>query len=406
VTVEPAEQLNRSAAVDRLLTRGVVDVIVRDELREKLLQHPPLRVKLGFDPTRPDIHLGHYAVLRKLREFQQLGHDVIVIIGDWTAMIGDPSGLSAQRTMLEAEEVRRNAQTYLDQVFLVLSPERTQVVWQSSWYESFNLADVIKLASKYTVAQMLARDDFAKRYAKGAPIAITEFLYPLLQAYDSVAIQANVEIGGTDQLFNLLVGREIQREMGMEPQDVLTVPILVGTDGVQKMSKSLGNFIAVTEPPREMFGKLMSIPDAVMSEYLRLLTDIPTTEIDATLAAAEAGKINPRDVKEKLAAAIVADLHSPPEAEEARAEFERVFRRREIPDEISEIAVPREEQIVPLLITAGMAKTRNEARRLIAQGGVQLDGQRIVEAEQLVRLEEPVVLQVGKRRFVRLIPTA
>jgi tyrosyl-tRNA synthetase len=406
VTVEPVEQLNRSAAVDRLLTRGVVEVIVRDELREKLLQRTPLRVKLGFDPTRPDIHLGHYAVLRKLREFQQLGHDVIVIIGDWTAMIGDPSGVSSQRTMLEAEEVRKNAETYLDQVFRILSPERTQVVWQSSWYRSFNLADVIQLASKYTVAQMLARDDFAKRYAKGAPIAITEFLYPLLQAYDSVAIQADVEIGGTDQLFNLLVGREIQREMGMEPQHVLTVPILVGTDGVQKMSKSLGNYIAVTEPPREMFGKLMSIPDAVMGEYLRLLTDLPVEEIDAMLEAAEKGEINPRDVKEKLAVAIVSDLHSPEAADEAQAEFERVFRRREIPDEIPKIAVPSEAQIVPLLITAGMVKTRNEARRLISQGGVRLGGKRIVEAEQSVRLEEPVVLQVGKRRFVRLIPTA
>lgn len=404
MTVEHVEPSDRSAAVERLLTKGAVDVIVRDELRQKLLGETPLRVKLGFDPTRPDIHLGHYAVLRKLREFQQLGHEVIVIIGDWTAMIGDPSGVSAQRRMLEAEEVQRNAQTYLDQVFKVLSPERTQVVWQSSWYRTFGLANVIQLTSKYTVAQMLAREDFAKRFARGAPIAITEFLYPLLQAYDSVAIRSNVEIGGTDQLFNLLVGREIQREMGMEPQHVLTVPILVGTDGVQKMSKSLGNYIAITETPREMFGKLMSIPDEVMGDYLRLVTDFSTEEIDRMLAEAASGAVNPRDIKERLALAIVTDLHSAEAAEDARAEFERIFRRHEHPEDLPEVAVPGEAHIVDVLLTAGMAKTRNEARRLISQRGVRLAGERIEDTEQIVRIEEPQVLQVGRRRFIQLIP--
>ncbi|CCF83059.1 tyrosine--tRNA ligase [Nitrolancea hollandica] len=404
MTVEYGEPSDRSAAVERLLTKGTVDVIVRDELRQKLLGETPLRVKLGFDPTRPDIHLGHYAVLRKLREFQQLGHEVIVIIGDWTAMIGDPSGMSAQRKMLEAEEVQRNAQTYLEQVFKVLNPERTKVVWQSSWYKTFGLADVIRLTSKYTVAQMLAREDFAKRFSRGAPIAITEFLYPLLQAYDSVAIRANVEIGGTDQLFNLLVGREIQREMGMEPQHVLTVPILVGTDGVQKMSKSLGNYIAITESPREMFGKLMSIPDEVMGDYLRLLTDYSTEEIDRMLADAASGAVNPRDIKERMALAIVTDLHGAEAAEDARAEFERIFRRRETPEEMPEVSIPGEAHIVDVLLTAGMAKTRNEARRLITQGGVRLAGERIEDTEQIVRIKEPRVLQVGKRRFIQLIP--
>ena len=404
MTVEHVEQPDRSAAVERLLTKGAVDVIVRDELREKLLSETPLRVKLGFDPTRPDIHLGHYAVLRKLREFQELGHEVIVIIGDWTAMIGDPSGVSAQRRMLEAEEVQRNAQTYLDQVFKVLSAERTKVVWQSSWYKAFDLANVIQLTSKYTVAQMLAREDFAKRFARGAPIAITEFLYPLLQAYDSVAIRANVEIGGTDQLFNLLVGREIQREMGMEPQHVLTVPILVGTDGVQKMSKSLGNYIAITETPREMFGKLMSIPDEVMGDYLRLLTDFSAEEIDQMVADAASGAVNPRDIKERLALAIVTDLHSAEAAEAARAEFERIFRRREHPEDIPELSIPREASIVDLVLMTGRAKTRNEARRLITQGGVRLAGERIENPEQSVRIDEPRVLQVGKRHFFGLIP--
>ncbi len=404
MTVEHVEQLDRSAAVERLLTKGAVDVIVRDELREKLLAETPLRVKLGFDPTRPDIHLGHYAVLRKLREFQQLGHEVIVIIGDWTAMIGDPSGVSAQRRMLEAEEVQRNAQTYLDQVFKVLSAERTKVVWQSSWYKAFDLAKVIQLTSKYTVAQMLAREDFAKRFARGAPIAITEFLYPLLQAYDSVAIRANVEIGGTDQLFNLLVGREIQREMGMEPQHVLTVPILVGTDGVQKMSKSLGNYIAITETPREMFGKLMSIPDEVMGDYLRLLTDFSAEEIDQMVADAASGAVNPRDIKERLALAIVTDLQSAEAAEAARAEFERIFRRREHPEDIPELSILREASIVDLVLMTGRAKTRNEARRLITQGGVRLAGERIEDPEQIVRIDEPRVLQVGKRHFFGLVP--
>uniref|UniRef100_A0A831WXK5 Tyrosine--tRNA ligase n=1 Tax=Thermorudis peleae TaxID=1382356 RepID=A0A831WXK5_9BACT len=397
-------QMDRAAAVDRLLTRGVVDVVVRDDLRRKLLGDRPLRVKLGVDPTRPDIHLGHYVCFRKLREFQALGHQVVVIIGDWTARIGDPSGRSVQRTMLTAEEVRANAQTYLDQFFKVVDINRAEIVWQSTWFDTFTLEDVIRLTSKYTVARMLDREDFARRYQEGSPISITELLYPLLQAYDSAAIQADVEIGGTDQTFNLLVGRDIMREMGQEPQNILTVPLLVGTDGVQKMSKSLDNYIGVTEPPEEMFGKLMSIPDWVLGDYMRLLTDIPDQEIDSMLAAAQAGTLNPRDIKDRLAFQIVADLHGAEAAERARETFDRLFRRRELPEQMPEIEVPAEGWIVQIMIQAGLASSNNEARRLIAQGGVRLDGQRVDDPDLVLRLDRPTVIQIGRRRFARLVP--
>ena len=395
----------REALVERLLTRGTVDVVVRERLRERLLGDRPLRVKLGVDPTRPDIHLGHYVCFRKLREFQALGHQVVVIIGDWTARIGDPSGRSAQRPMLTAEEVEANARTYLDQFFKVVDISRAEIVWQSTWFGTFTLEDVIRLTSKYTVAKLLTREDFAKRYEQGSPISITELLYPLLQAYDSVAIQADVEIGGTDQLFNLLVGRDIMREYGLEPQDVLTVPLLVGTDGTLKMSKSYGNYIAVNEPPEEMFGKIMSIPDHVLGDYLRLLTDLPNEEIDAQLAGMANGTINPRDVKERLAVLIVSDLHSPEAAERAREHFHRVHRLRELPEQMPEIAVPQRSRIIELIVLAGFARSNNEARRLVTQGGVRLDGRRVDDPEEVVELDEPIVLQVGKRRFARLVPS-
>lgn len=394
----------REVLVDRLLTRGTVDVVVRERLRARLLGDRPLRVKLGVDPTRPDIHLGHYVCFRKLREFQALGHQVVVIIGDWTARIGDPSGRSAQRPMLTAEEVAANAQTYLDQFFKVVDVSRAEIVWQSTWFGTFTLEDVIRLASKYTVAKLLTREDFARRYEQGSPISITELLYPLLQAYDSVAIQADVEIGGTDQLFNLLVGRDIMREYGLEPQDVLTVPLLVGTDGTLKMSKSYGNYIAVNEPPEEMFGKIMSIPDHVLGDYLRLLTDLPDEEIDDMLARMAAGTLNPRDVKERLATIIVSDLHSPEAAARARDYFHRVHRLRELPEELPEIVVPTRARVIDYIVRAGFARTNNEARRLVLQGGVRLDGQRVDDPEAVLELREPIVLQVGKRRFARLVP--
>ncbi|MFO7269814.1 tyrosine--tRNA ligase [Sphaerobacter thermophilus] len=403
-TTEHQRGLDREAAVEHLLTHAVADVVVKEDLRRELLGTRPLRVKLGVDPTRPDIHLGHYVCFRKLREFQALGHQIVVIIGDWTARIGDPSGRSVQRQMLSEEEVRRNAQTYLDQFFKVVDVDRAEIRWQSTWYNDFTLADVIHLTSKYTVAQMLAREDFAKRFNEGSPIAITELLYPLLQAYDSVAVEADVEIGGTDQTFNLLVGRDIQREMGQRPQNILTVPLLVGTDGVQKMSKSFDNYIAVNDPPEEMFGKIMSIPDSLLGDYYRLLTDVPESEITSMLDAAARGEVNPRDLKERLGMIIVTDLHSAEDAEAAREAFDRVYRRRELPEDMPEVAVPREERILPLLITAGMARTNNEARRLVTQGGVRLGGERVIDPEATVTINAPTVLQVGKRRFVRLVP--
>jgi tyrosyl-tRNA synthetase len=396
----------REAFVDLLLLRGTVDVVVREHLRARLLGEEPLRVKLGVDPTRPDIHLGHYVCFRKLRQFQALGHQVVVIIGDWTARIGDPSGRSSQRPMLTAEEVRSNAETYLEQFFKVVDVTRAEIVWQSSWFGNFTLEDVIRLASKYTVAKLLTREDFAKRYEEGSPISITELLYPLLQAYDSVAIQADVEIGGTDQLFNLLVGRDIMREYGLEPQDILTVPLLVGTDGHLKMSKSYGNYIAVNDPPEEMFGKIMSIPDHVLGDYFRLLTDIPDKEIDRMIVEMRAGRLNPRDAKEHLAFVIVSDLHSPEAAEQAREHFHRVHRLREIPEQIPEVPVPGRARVLDYVVLAGFARSNNEARRLVQQGGVRLDGRRLDDPEEMLELHEPVVLQVGKRRFARLLPRA
>ncbi len=397
--------VDRTAAAHQLLTRAVADVVVREDLEKKLVGSRPLRVKFGVDPTRPDIHLGHYVGFRKLREFQDLGHQVVVIIGDWTARIGDPSGRSVQRQMLTAEEVQANAKTYLDQFSKVVDTERAEILWQSAWFGKFSLTDVIELTSKYTVARMLEREDFASRYSQGSPIAITELLYPLLQAYDSFAVRADVEVGGTDQTFNLLVGRDIQRDMGQEPQNILTWPILTGTDGSQKMSKSLDNYIGVNEPPNEIFGKVMSIPDSGMSEYYRLLTDVPVEDVEKMLGQAERGEVNPRDVKERLAIQIVSDLYDSTAAAAARDEFDRVFRHQEIPTEIEEFSVPREARIISILVDTGMAKTNNEARRLVQQGGVTVDGERIDDPHADVRVSEPAVLKVG-RRFARLVPSS
>ncbi|HUZ02165.1 MAG TPA: tyrosine--tRNA ligase [Thermomicrobiaceae bacterium] len=394
----------RLAAARQLVERGAVDVVVREDLERKLVGTRSLRVKFGVDPTRPDLHLGHYVCFRKLREFQELGHQIVVIIGDWTARIGDPSGRSVQRTMLTEEEVQENARTYLDQFFKVVDVERAEINWQSAWFGTFDLGDVIGLTSKYTVAKMLAREDFSRRFGEGSPIAITELLYPLLQAYDSVAVHADVEIGGTDQTFNLLVGRDIQREMGQEPQNILTVPILVGTDGVQKMSKSLGNYIAVNDPPSEMFGKIMSIPDSALGDYLRLLTDVPDDEIDRLLDGAARGDINPRDVKERLATLVVSDLQGLEAGEAARDEFKRVFRHRELPEEMPELAVPGDVRILSLLVETGMAPSNRAARPLVNDGAVHIDGQKVTDPNQLIRVQAPMVLRVG-RRFVRLVPT-
>lgn len=395
---------DRESAAEQLLSRGVAEVIVRDDLKKKLLGRRPLRIKFGVDPTRPDIHLGHFVGFRKLREFQELGHQVVVIIGDWTARIGDPSGRSVQRQMLTAEEVKANAQTYLDQFSKVVDTERAEIRWQSEWFGKFSLTDVIHLTSKYTVARMLEREDFASRYSQGSPIAITELLYPLLQAYDSVAVNADVEVGGTDQTFNLLVGRDIQRSVDQEPQNILTWPILTGTDGVQKMSKSLDNYIGVNEPPNVMYGKIMSMPDSAMSEYFRLITDVPIDEVEQLIKTSESGEINPRDVKDRLARKIVSDMYDQAAAEQARVEFDRVYRQHALPTDMDEFDVARESRILSILIETGMAKSNNEARRLVTQGGVSLDGERVDDPDATVTIENPAVLQVGRRRWARLKP--
>jgi tyrosyl-tRNA synthetase len=392
-------------AINHLLTHGVVEVFVREDLERKLLAGRPLRVKMGFDPSRPDLHIGHYVGFKKLREFQELGHTIVVIIGDWTAQIGDPTDRSAARTMLSAEEVQRNATTYMDQLFKVIDVARAEVVYQSSWFGTFGLEHVIELTSRYTVARMLTREDFARRYEAGTPIAVTEFLYPLLQAYDSVAVRADVEMGGTDQTFNLLVGRDIQRDMEQEPQNILTWPILTGTDGTQKMSKSLDNYVGVNEPPNVMYGKIMSIPDSAMSEYFRLVTDVPIKEVDRLLAGAKRGEINPRDVKDRLATEIVTDLHGADAAQEARAEFDRVFRQHELPAEMEEFGVPQGAQILTILVDAGLANSRNRARQLISEGAVRIDGEKISDVDAVVTIKEPAVLQVGRKRWARLKPT-
>ncbi|MEE8471921.1 MAG: tyrosine--tRNA ligase, partial [Dehalococcoidia bacterium] len=318
-----------------LLKRGVTEVIVEEEFTKLLAAGKPLRIKQGFDPSRPDIHLGHVVSLRKLRQFQDMDHRVILIVGDWTARIGDPSGQSVTRPMLSAEEVRANAQTYMEQFFKVVDPERTEVRWQSEWFAHFDLNDIIKLTSRFTVAQLLARDDFRNRFESSRPIAITELLYPLLQAYDSVVVEADVEVGGTDQMFNCLLGRELQSAVGQRPQHVLLVPLLVGTDGRQKMSKSLDNYIGVTEPPQVIYGKVMSIPDNIMMDYFELLTDVSDEELARFRGELEGGSVNPMLLKKRLARELVAEFHDARAAADAEAGFERVIQRREVPEDIS-----------------------------------------------------------------------
>ena len=390
--------------IQRLLRVGTVTVEVRESLERKLRSGHQLRVKMGFDPSAPDIHIGHAVGMRKLREFQDLGHKIVIIVGDWTAQIGDPSGRSAQRKMLTADEVRANAQTYLDQFFKVVDedPAKVEIAWQSSWFGDFGLADVLHLTSKFTVAQMMAREDFRTRFESESPIGIVEFLYPLMQAYDSVAVRADVEMGGTDQTFNLLVGRDIQREMDQQPQDILTVPILAGTDGVQKMSKSLGNYVGVTDEPNDMYGKLMSIPDTALDEYLTLAANLPGDEIDSLRASLADGSGHPREIKDRMAASVVDRYHGSEAADSARQEFQRVFQQRQIPDDIPEVAVAYPTTIVDMLRAAGFASSNNEARRLVQQGGVRIDGERVESTDGQLTFDQPIVLQAGRRRFARV----
>jgi len=379
----------------------------------------PLRLKMGFDPSRPDIHLGHVVGLRKLHQLQELGHQVILIVGDWTAQIGDPSGQSATRPVLTHDEVIANAESYLRQFFKVVDKDRTQVEWQSEWFGKFGLADVLRLTGKFTVAQFLQRDDFAKRFQEQRPIAITELLYPLLQAYDSVKIQADVEFGGTDQMFNLLVGRELQQMEGQRPQQVFLMPILVGTDGVQKMSKSLDNYVGVEEPPNDMYGKLMSLPDELIVPYFEYLTDAPQEELTAFSGDLAAGSINPMNMKKRLAREITAQFHESAAADAAQENFERVVQRRDLPEEIPEFAEPslatyfngEGRRLSAIIVDAGLATSAAEAKRLISQGAVQLINDSAGDARTFERddrtadlgLEHRSVLKVGRRRFVRLL---
>lgn len=396
----------------KLLKKGAVEIIQEEDLVRKLersiKENKPLRVKAGFDPTAPDIHLGHTVLLRKMKHFQDLGHEVIFLIGDFTGLIGDPTGRSATRPAMTREEINKNAETYKQQVFKILDPKKTIIDFNSRWLGALSSFEIIKLASKYTVARLLERDDFTKRFKAGLPISVHELLYPLMQAYDSVALQADVELGGTDQKFNLLVGREIQREYGQEPQVILTMPLLEGLDGVEKMSKSLGNYVGINEPPQEMFGKLMSISDELMYRYYELLTDVSTDHIEAWKKQASEGKINPRDLKAQLARMIVADFWGEEEARKASEEFDRIFRHKEIPSELEEKVVEvskdaPQPELVEVMANLGLVPSRGEAKRLIRQGGVYLDGQRVESIEQKIDVSRSEqILKIGKRKFYRL----
>ncbi len=394
----------------REIRRGAVEIIDEGELRHRLQralrEKRPLRVKAGFDPTAPDLHLGHTVLIQKLRQFQEAGHQVIFLVGDFTAHIGDPTGRSEVRRPVTLEEIADNARTYETQIFKILDRERTEIAFNSTWMGEMTSAEMIGLASSYTVARMLERDDFSKRYRAGLPIHIHEFLYPLIQGYDSVALRADVELGGTDQKFNLLVGREIQRARGQEPQVVLTMPLLEGLDGKEKMSKTLGNYVGITESPEEMFGKLMSISDDLMMRYYELLSHRTAAEIEELRGGLARGKIHPMAAKEDLAAEIVARFHGTEGAGAGRAHFIRVHRHREVPSDIEEVAHPLPEGgkvwLPGLLQATGLVASRGEARRLIAQGGVRVDGERVTDPEAELPVCETLTLQVGKRHFKRV----
>jgi tyrosyl-tRNA synthetase len=405
VAVEASEQLGR-------IKKGTVEIIPEEDLTRRLEEclknRRPLRVKYGADPSAPDIHLGHTVPIRKLREFQELGHQVVFIIGDFTATIGDPSGKSETRRQMLPEEVKQNAKTYTEQIFKILDRGRTEVVFNSEWFGRMSMPEVLKVTSFCTVAQMLARADFKERFEKNKDISLLEFLYPLLQGYDSIQVRADVEVGGTDQKFNLLMGRELQRSYGQVPQVILTMPLLEGTDGENKMSKSLGNYIGITENPKDMFGKLMSITDNLMVKYYELLTDTSPRELERIKAGLSDGTLHPRDVKRNLAFEITRMYHIHEEAQKAAEDFDRVFRDHELPRELTTFPV-RENLlkdgkvwIVKLLVAVGFASTNSEARRLIGQGGVKING-KIIEDENLeLQLTDGMILQSGKRNVIRL----
>jgi tyrosyl-tRNA synthetase len=386
------------------LSRGADEILPDGGLEEKLKLGRPLNIKVGFDPTAPDLHVGHTVVINKMRQFQEFGHNVVFLIGDFTGMIGDPSGRNATRPPLTPEEIEENATTYKEQVFKILDPEKTIIDFNSRWLTELGSPGLIKLAAKYTVARMLERDDFSKRFASGQPISIHEFLYPLAQAYDSVALKTDVEMGGTDQKFNLLVGRHIQQQYGLKPQLAITVPLLEGLDGVQKMSKTLGNYIGITEPPGEIFGKVMSISDELMWRYFELLSFRPLNEIAALNTAIDEGR-NPRDVKFELAEEIVARFHDQAAAEKAKAEFISRFQKGAMPDDIEEITVASKDGglgIAYLLKEAGLVASTSEAFRMIKQGAVRIDGERVADRETALDAGSTHVYQVGKRKIAKV----
>lgn len=391
-----------------IIKRGTVEIIIEEDLKKKLEKaykdNKPLRIKVGFDPTAPDIHLGHTVLLEKMRQFQELGHEVIFLIGDFTGMIGDPSGKTETRKPLTREEVLKNAETYKEQVFKILHPEKTAIRFNSEWFASMTALDMCRLAGAETVARMLEREDFKKRFTEGRPITILEFLYPLLQAYDSVYLKADIELGGTDQKFNLLMGRQLMKMYGIEEQVIITMPLLEGLDGVQKMSKSLGNYIGINEPPDEMFGKLMSINDELMLKYYELLSHISIEELNELKTGIKEGRINPRDAKESLAFEIVNRYHGREHAEKARENFIRLFRKREIPEEIETVEITEEGQGVwlpKILKESGIIKSTSEAVRLIKQGGIRVNDEQIINPDIKLTAGEYTV-RIGKRRFIKI----
>lgn len=388
-----------------IVRRGTDEILLEDDLRSRLLAGRPLRIKAGFDPTAPDLHLGHTVLLNKLRQLQDLGHHIIFLIGDFTGRIGDPTGKSATRPPLTEEDIRANAATYRDQVFRILDPDRTEVVFNSSWMTELGAAGMVQLAARHTVARMLERDDFHKRYTGQQPIAIHEFLYPLIQGYDSVVLKADIELGGTDQKFNLLVGRELQKQYGQPPQVILTMPILEGLDGVQKMSKSLGNYIGVQDPPDDMFGKIMSISDELMWRYYELLSWRPMAEVSALRTAAESGQRNPRDIKFDLGEELVDRFHGVGSGAQARENFIARFQQHQLPDDVPEVRVPAWPDGLPLpnlLKEAALVGSTSEARSLLRQGAVRIDGERVQDPDHRFSHGADHVVQVGKRRIARV----
>ncbi len=392
-----------------IIRRGVAEIVPEEALVQKieksLRTQVPLKIKLGCDPSRPDLHLGHSVVLRKLRQFQDLGHQAILIVGDFTGMIGDPSGKSKTRPPLTIDETRKNGQSYFEQATKILSAKKIQMLYNSEWLGKMNFADVIGLASRYTVARMLERDEFEKRYKAGEPISVHEFLYPLAQAMDSVAIEADVELGGTDQKFNLLVGRDIQREYRLEPQVAIMLPILPGTDGIEKMSKSLDNYIGIDESPKEMFGKTLSIPDTLIYEYFVLTTNVRLDELQTIKVQLDNPETNPRDLKRRLARELVALYHSEEAALAAQDEFDRIFVKKDLPDEIPEITIATDNgaiSIIKLLTETKLVSSNGEARRMIEQGGVSVDGGRIADDKAKIPIHDGTIVKVGKRKFVRI----